>query len=71
MVASRCWHWEMRGPSPHFGHSMMMAGVAVDRAIRSVEHEQVCRLRVPQLLEENGERGRNRTYNLLIKSRRV
>ena len=30
--------WEMRGPRRHFVHSKMMAWVAVDRAIRSVEH---------------------------------
>ena len=29
--------WEMRGPRRHFVHSKMMAWVAVDRAIRSVE----------------------------------
>lgn len=29
--------WEMRGPSRHFTHSKVMAWVAVDRAIRSVE----------------------------------
>ena len=29
--------WEMRGPQRHFVHSKMMAWVAVDRAIRSVE----------------------------------
>ena len=29
--------WEMRGPRRHFIHSKMMAWVAVDRAIRSVE----------------------------------
>jgi GH15 family glucan-1,4-alpha-glucosidase len=29
--------WEMRGPSRHFTHSKIMAWVAVDRAIRSVE----------------------------------
>ncbi len=30
--------WEVRGPQRHFVHSKMMAWVAVDRAIRSVEH---------------------------------
>ncbi len=30
--------WEMRGPRRHFVHSKMMAWVAVDRAIRSVEN---------------------------------
>ena len=29
--------WEMRGPQRHFVHSKMMAWVAVDRAIKSVE----------------------------------
>lgn len=29
--------WEMRGPSRHFTHSKVMAWVAIDRAIRSVE----------------------------------
>ncbi|MBA4136192.1 MAG: glucoamylase [Opitutus sp.] len=29
--------WEMRGPSRHFTHSKVMAWVALDRAIRSVE----------------------------------
>jgi GH15 family glucan-1,4-alpha-glucosidase len=29
--------WEMRGPRRHFVHSKMMAWVAVDRAIRSIE----------------------------------
>ncbi len=29
--------WEMRGPRRHFVHSKMMAWVAIDRAIRSVE----------------------------------
>jgi GH15 family glucan-1,4-alpha-glucosidase len=30
--------WEVRGPRRHFVHSKIMAWVAVDRAIRSVEH---------------------------------
>jgi len=29
--------WEMRGPSRHFTHSKVMAWVAIDRAIRSIE----------------------------------
>jgi GH15 family glucan-1,4-alpha-glucosidase len=30
--------WEVRGPPQHFTHSKVMAWVAVDRAIKSVEH---------------------------------
>ncbi|HET6550353.1 MAG TPA: glycoside hydrolase family 15 protein [Solirubrobacter sp.] len=30
--------WEMRGPRRHFVHSKVMAWVAVDRAIKTVEH---------------------------------
>jgi len=30
--------WEVRGPMRHFTHSKVMAWVAVDRAIKSVEH---------------------------------
>jgi GH15 family glucan-1,4-alpha-glucosidase len=30
--------WEMRGPKRHFTHSKVMAWVAVDRAIKAVEH---------------------------------
>ncbi len=33
--------WEMRGPRRHFVHSKMMAWVAVDRAIRSVEQSWI------------------------------
>jgi GH15 family glucan-1,4-alpha-glucosidase len=33
--------WEMRGPRRHFTHSKVMAWVAVDRAIRAVEHDEV------------------------------
>src|SRR2546421_10481937 len=29
--------WEMRGPRRHFTHSKVMAWVAMDRAVRSVE----------------------------------
>ncbi len=29
--------WEVRGPRRHFTHSKVMAWVAVDRAVRSVE----------------------------------
>jgi len=41
-----CWRepdsgiWEMRGPTRHFTHSKMMAWVAFDRAIKSVEEFQ-------------------------------
>src|SRR5262249_24883806 len=30
--------WEVRGPRQHFTHSKMMAWVAFDRAVRTVEH---------------------------------
>lgn len=30
--------WEMRGPRRHFTHSKVMAWVAVDRAVKAVEH---------------------------------
>ena len=33
--------WEVRGPRRHFTHSKVMAWVALDRAIKTVEHFQV------------------------------
>jgi GH15 family glucan-1,4-alpha-glucosidase len=33
--------WEVRGPRRHFTHSKVMAWVAVDRAVKSVEHFHV------------------------------
>jgi GH15 family glucan-1,4-alpha-glucosidase len=36
--------WEVRGPYRHFTHSKMMAWVAIDRAIKTVES---CRFQVP------------------------
>ncbi|MBV8951125.1 MAG: glycoside hydrolase family 15 protein, partial [Actinobacteria bacterium] len=33
--------WEVRGPRRHFTHSKVMAWVAVDRAVHTVEHLQV------------------------------
>jgi len=38
--------WEIRGPRRHFTHSKVMAWVALDRAIKTVEllgHDEVCR----------------------------
>ncbi len=40
--------WEMRGPRRHFVHSKMMAWVAVDRAIKSMENGWVA-IDLPQL----------------------
>jgi GH15 family glucan-1,4-alpha-glucosidase len=34
--------WEVRGPRRHFTHSKMMAWVALDRAVKGVEHYGLC-----------------------------